>query len=77
MTAELPVELREARVLRLQPDDVVLLTACNTASDNELATLLAQGKRLFPDRRVVAITRVELMVVRPEVADRIEEGRTS
>lgn len=69
--------LPEVRVLRLQPDDVLVTVVNRHLSRECTATVAAQLKEEFPGHRVLITEHIELLVVRPEVADRIEEGTPS
>lgn len=66
--------LERARVLHLQPDDVLLITL-DEAPEDTLDTAAERLADLLPDRRVIVTTRATIDVVRSEVADQIEAAR--
>jgi hypothetical protein len=61
--------LEEARIVRLQPGDVVTVTLHYDTDEKERAIVLSQLKELFPDNRVAVFEGAELAVVRAEEAD--------
>jgi hypothetical protein len=65
------------RVLRLQPDDVLLLAFDQPTTPAVAVQARDQFNDWFPDHRTVVISQAELLVVRPEQADQIEEGAPS
>lgn len=66
--------LERARVLHLQPDDVLLITL-DEAPDDTLDTVVERLAELLPERRVIVTTRATIDVVRPEVADQVKAAR--
>lgn len=70
-----PMDLREVRVLRLQPGDVVVLNFTDRVTGMERDETLTRLAGMFPDHRCIVTERAELAVVRPDVADQIEDGQ--
>jgi hypothetical protein len=66
------VLLERARVLHLQPDDVLLVTL-NEAPDDMLHAATERLAELLPERRVIVTTRATLDIVRPDAADQITD----
>jgi|SwirhisoilCB3_FD_contig_31_16943828_length_463_multi_3_in_0_out_0_2 DNA-binding NarL/FixJ family response regulator len=50
------VPFESAKVLRLQPGDIVVLRVRRELSDEELPDFTENVKRLFPDHKVVVLT---------------------
>jgi hypothetical protein len=67
------VDLAEVRVLRLQPDDALVLAFDRPLNLAEAARARAMLTSEFPGHRAVVTTQAELLVVRPDVADQIKE----
>ena len=61
------------QVLRLLPDDVLVLGFNKNVSAADADKAAAQLKSGFPDHRVLITNHVDLLVVRPDVADQIKE----
>jgi hypothetical protein len=49
------VQFQEARVLRLQPGDVLVMSVNHQLSDRETAELRQQANVLFPDHEVLVL----------------------
>lgn len=60
-----PLELREARILRLEPGDTVIYTSHEQLSDRECDDLTKRLAALFPDNPIIITTRGEIAVARP------------
>jgi hypothetical protein len=58
------VLLEEARIVRLQPGDVVALNVNYRLNADECDRMLAQLKEMFPDNKVAVVELGELVVVR-------------
>lgn len=67
------VDVAEVRVLRLQPDDVLVLAFDRPVNLVEAAKARAMLAGEFPGHRAVITTQAELLVVRPDVFDQIKE----
>lgn len=50
-----PVELPEVRILRLEPGDVLLLSARRRVSDAEVEAIGLQVRARFPDHEMVLL----------------------
>lgn len=50
------VPFESARVLRLQPGDIVVLRVRNELSEQQHADFMEHAKVLFPDHKVVVLT---------------------
>ncbi len=65
-----PVDLEHARVVRVQPGDVIALTVTEGRPSREWVAQQAHHlKEVFPDNRVVVLAHAELSVVRPDGAE--------
>ncbi|MCU1687850.1 MAG: hypothetical protein JWQ81_8589 [Amycolatopsis sp.] len=62
------VLLEEARIVRLQPGDVVTVTLRYVSDEKERHEAFSYLKRVFPDNEVVILDQAELVVVRAEEA---------
>lgn len=60
--------LEEARIVRLQPGDVVTVTLHYDTTEQERDVALSQLTALFPDNKVAVLEGAELAVVRAEEA---------
>lgn len=73
------VRVRDAKVLKLTEDDVIVLRASGRLSIEELAKVRAAGVDAFPGHKVVAVDQgIDLLVVRrdelsSEVAEQLVE----
>lgn len=61
-----PIDLEHVRVLRIQPDDTVVLQLDRTVSAAEAHHVTARLKEFFPDNQCLVIGGGELTVARPE-----------
>ncbi len=57
--------LPEARILRLQPGDVVVVTLEDRLTDAQHDLMLAGLQKAFPDNQVVIIERGDITVAGP------------
>lgn len=53
--AKAPVELPHVRILRLQPDDILLLTTPYQLSDQEMHEIGSRMAERFPDHKCVLL----------------------
>lgn len=64
--AKVPAELPEARILRLEPGDIIALRVSYQMSDREYDELSRRCKNVFPDHRIVVFERMDSIdILRP------------
>jgi len=61
----IPCEYEEAKILRLAPDDIVIVTIHRQLSEQEKADWTASAKIVFPDNDVLLLQESKLHIVRP------------
>ncbi|WP_106193905.1 hypothetical protein [Umezawaea tangerina] len=68
-------DLPEVRVVRVRPGDVLVLAYADPITPDDARRASELLKAEFPGHRAVITSRAELLVVRPDEADLIEEGK--
>jgi hypothetical protein len=61
-------EVTEAKVVRVEPEDVIWLKTGRCLSEDHAKTLAEYAKRIWPDNRIVIGQDLNVAIVRPETS---------
>lgn len=66
---DLPIEVEEVRVLRLQPGDVLVAKVSDRITPETVEAVKWNLESAFPGYRVIVVSGIDLEVARPEHID--------